>query len=807
MSAPTRRSLFALLTLAVLAAPVGAAPLIVNEFNAVSGSNYLNLGNASTDGDGNSTNPPADTYFGRIAGNGGDWIELVVIADHLDIRGWTLDICDGGVCGAHQLTFANHVVWSDLRAGTIITVAEDESTDLSFNPGGGDWWMNVRAHGGGSGTYITASNFPVNQNDWKMSIIDDSANVVFGPIGEHVPEDPIAGCFPPQDNLNSGEIFRLEEAPSALVDPCIVTLNDYEDGVLSTFGSPNQWNGGFASQDFGSLRNLESFPDRDGDQIPDDGDHSGIAGDTPCVGGATTGCDDNCAGIQNALQTDSGGPGGPDGLGDACQCGDPTGNDDVTAADVLEMRELQVGLRTELTTPERCSVYSDAQCSLADLVVLDRTLGNPSSDPGLAPVCQAAALHSDQSDFMFDPERVLEVNIRLSQADWDALRVEELDVLGLITSPQCGTAPFSELGPAYNYYAADVTVDGHTLTNVGVRKKGFFGSLSTTKPSLKVKFDEVIGQQQSNGQQLNSMDRLTLNNNLQDPAHVTQCLGYDLMRQAGVPAPRCNFAHVVVVATDGPSETTVVDGLYSHIDSIKDPFLRRNFGSDSDQGRLYEGTLSDFWPGSFRNTIEAKTASAAADTSEIDALTTALDDTALTDAQRLAAIQGLIDIDDFYRFWAAEGLIGHWDGYADNQNNFWFYVDPSDGLIRLIPWGTDDTFGPGNQLPGRDGDPTHANAILPRSALARRLYENSVAKPQYLAELQNQLDNVWNEAAIHAEINRMETLITPITDSLTTELNELRTWVDDHRALVQAEIDSPPAGFVGQPNHFCYFNP
>jgi hypothetical protein len=227
MSAPTRRSLFALLTLAVLAAPVGAAPLIVNEFNAVSGSNYLNLGNASTDGDGNSTNPPADTYFGRIAGNGGDWIELVVIADHLDIRGWTLDICDGGVCGAHQLTFANHVVWSDLRAGTIITVAEDESTDLSFNPGGGDWWMNVRAHGGGSGTYITASNFPVNQNDLKMSIIDDNANVVFGPIGEHVPEDPVAGCFPPQDNLNSGEIFRLEEAPSALVDPCIVTLNDY----------------------------------------------------------------------------------------------------------------------------------------------------------------------------------------------------------------------------------------------------------------------------------------------------------------------------------------------------------------------------------------------------------------------------------------------------------------------------------------------------------------------------------------------------------------------------------------------------
>jgi hypothetical protein len=414
-------------------------------------------------------------------------------------------------------------------------------------------------------------------------------------------------------------------------------------------------------------------------------------------------------------------------------------------------------------------------------------------------------LHTDQSDFMFDPDRLLEVNIRLTQADWDALRVEALDVLGLIFSPLCGTAPFSELGAPYNFYLSDVTVDGQTLTDVGVRKKGFFGSLSETKPSFKVKFDEIVGQPQSSGLQLNSMDRLTLNNNLQDPAHVTQCLGYDLMRKAGVPAPRCNFAHVTVVAVDGGSETTVVDDIYSHIDSIKDPFLRRHFGSDQDQGRLYEGTLSDFWTGSFRNTIEPKTPSAAADTTEIDALTAALVDPGLTDAQRLAAISALVDIDDFLRFWAAEGLIGHWDGYADDQNNYWFYVDPLDGLIRFIPWGTDDTFGQGNPL--RGGDPTHAEAIVPRSALARRLYEIPSTKALYLAELQNQLDNVWDEAAIHAEIDRMEALITPITGSLTTELNELRTWVDAHRALVQAEIDAPPAGFGGQPNHFCTFNP
>ena len=777
-----------------------AAPMIVNEFNAVSGTQYLDGGSATMDGLGNTEDLPEDVYFGRIQGNGGDWIELAVIADHLDIRGWTLDICDLGVCGGDQLTFSNHSVWSDLRAGTIITVAEDEPTDLSYDPVGGDWWINVRATNGGSGTYITASNFPVNNNDWKMRILDDAGNLVYGPIGEHVPGDPAAGCFPPQDDLNSGEIFRLEEAPSALVDPCIKTLNDYEDGVLSSFGSPNLWNSGLASQNFDVLRNREPYPDRDGDQIPDDGDLSGIAGDNPCVGGAISGCDDNCAGIQNALQEDTGGLDGADGMGNACQCGDPTGDGDVNAVDVLELRELQIGLRAGLTVPERCSVHSDGECTLTDLVVLDRAVGNPLLAPGLGPTCQAAVLHTDQSDFMFDRERVLEVSIRIDQGDWDALRVEERDVLGLITSPVCGSAPFSEIGMQYLYYSSEVSVDGKIFQNVGVRKKGFFGSLSTTKPSFKVKFDEFVG-----GQQLNSMDRLTLNNNLQDPAHITQCLGYDLMRKAGIPAPRCNFSHVTVVAIDGATETVVVDSLYSHIDSIKDPFLRKHFGSDQDQGRLYEGTLSDFWPGSFRGTIEPKTLSAAANTTEIDALTAALADPALSDAQRLAAIQGLVDIGDFLTFWAGEGLIGHWDGYADDQNNFWFYVDPADGLIRFIPWGADDTFGRGNPL--RGGDLLHAAAIVPRSALARRLYEIPETRALYLAELQNQLDNVWDETAIHAEIDRMEALITPFAGSLVVELDAIRNWVDDHRALVQAEIDAPPVEFAGQPSHFCVFNP
>ena len=116
---------------------------------------------------------------------------------------------------------------------------------------------------------MAADNFPVNENDWNVTILDSAGEIVFGPLGENVPASP--GCLPPDDALNSGEIFRLEQAPTALIDPCFDTLNVWEDGVLSSFGKENIWNGGASTQSFANLRGLQLYPDRDGEEIADDG--------------------------------------------------------------------------------------------------------------------------------------------------------------------------------------------------------------------------------------------------------------------------------------------------------------------------------------------------------------------------------------------------------------------------------------------------------------------------------------------------------------------------------------------------------
>jgi hypothetical protein len=58
----------------------------------------------------------------------------------------------------------------------------------------------------------------------------------------------------------------------------------------------------------------DGIVDADGDGIADDGDGSGVIGDNPCTGGATTGCDDNCVDDPNPDQADTDG----DGVGDVC---------------------------------------------------------------------------------------------------------------------------------------------------------------------------------------------------------------------------------------------------------------------------------------------------------------------------------------------------------------------------------------------------------------------------------------------------------------------------------------------------------
>ena len=163
---------------------------------------------------------------------------MVVITDHLDIRGWQLDVYENKILDETLVLTANPI-WQDLRAGTIITVSEDVPSDVSYNPAAGDWWINVQANNNGDGLYIEKSSFPVGSTNWQLRIRDKAGQVIFGPAGEGIS---------PASGVSGTEIFRLEDDPDATV---VANSTDYDDGAdFSTFGSPNRW----AKQGLGKLR-------------------------------------------------------------------------------------------------------------------------------------------------------------------------------------------------------------------------------------------------------------------------------------------------------------------------------------------------------------------------------------------------------------------------------------------------------------------------------------------------------------------------------------------------------------------------
>lgn len=223
-----------------------SSDLILNEWNAVSASSTLTGG---------------DPVFGTIPGNGGDWFELVVTADQLDIRGWKLVLSDsdgGPLAVQDTLEFANDPLLASLRAGTIITVAEDQADDASYNPAQGDWHVNFQSNSADAGAFFTNAsqeNFAVNSDDWRLSIFDAAGTLIFGPAGEGI--GSVVG-------VTASEVGELEADPSAAVNPA----SDYGDGNESTFGLPNVFNG--QTQNFAALRpdvfklgdvNCDSFVD------------------------------------------------------------------------------------------------------------------------------------------------------------------------------------------------------------------------------------------------------------------------------------------------------------------------------------------------------------------------------------------------------------------------------------------------------------------------------------------------------------------------------------------------------------------
>ncbi len=380
---------------------------------------------------------------------------------------------------------------------------------------------------------------------------------------------------------------------------------------------------------------------------------------------------------------------------------------------------------------------------------IDGSVG--SSDQGREP--EDMGLGKD----LFDPDHLIEVAIELEAEEWDQLRLEGRSLPKSIM--HCGDPDFE-----YTYFETEVTVEGDTLENVGVRKKGYLGSISLVRPSFKVNFGNFVDNRVYAG-----IRRMTLNNDRQDPSHTHQCMSYALFRQAGVVAPRCNFAHVTVNGQDL--------GFYSHVESIDKRFLARHF--DDNDGNLYEVQRADFSDAAIEY-FEIKTNEEDNDRSDLKAVVEALE---AEDEDLLEELEKVIDVDAFLTYWAMEVIVGHWDGATGNANNHFLYHDPTTDKFYFIPWGTDGTFEFGQVFLELAGVPV-PDSVYALARIPYRLYSNLETRRLYHERLQELLDEVWDEEALLDEVDR----IGELTSADPTGLEEQREFIRRRRAAIEEEL-------------------
>lgn len=165
---------------------------------------------------------------------------------------------------------------------------------------------------------------------------------------------------------------------------------------------------------------------------------------------------------------------------------------------------------------------------------------------------------SKSREYVLNKDKVMEINIQVEDSDWRWLM---------------------ENATKEEYRKADVTINGETFYNVGIRPKGNSSLSSVARDSdsdrfsLKIDFSEYM-----EGQTYHGFEKLALNNMMSDTTYMKEYLSYELYDYLDVPTPEYSYSNIKVNGEEW--------GLYLAVEVIEENFVQKEFGSSV--GNLYK---------------------------------------------------------------------------------------------------------------------------------------------------------------------------------------------------------------------------
>jgi spore coat protein CotH len=286
----------------------------------------------------------------------------------------------------------------------------------------------------------------------------------------------------------------------------------------------------------------------------------------------------------------------------------------------------------------------------------------------------SSPLAAQTSDDLFNPEALQRIELWMHGQDWEKLK-----------------AAFQE----NTYYTADMTWNGTTVYNIGIRSRGL-GSRSSTKPGLRVDFDHY-----NTGQHFLGLKSFVLDNLTQDRTGIKETAAMRFFTRMGIRAPRETHTRLYV--------NGVYAGLYGLVESVDKTMMGRVFGSIGDNvqndGYLFEYNyvLGSPWRFTYEGSalapykarFDIKTNETHAESTiwgPIEELVRLVNDTSSTLFEQ--TIGPRLNLSEFVRYIAGQNFIAQDDGFNgyDGMNNFYFYRLENSTSHTFIAWDEDVAF-------------------------------------------------------------------------------------------------------------------
>ena len=328
-----------------------------------------------------------------------------------------------------------------------------------------------------------------------------------------------------------------------------------------------------------------------------------------------------------------------------------------------------------------------------------------------------AAQHDDADQIFFREGRIPKLRIEISPAELAKLNKDNRSFV------RCAIREGDEF----------------IYSEVGIHLKGAAGSFRPVgdRPALTLNFDKFREKQKFHG-----LDKLHLNNSVQDGSYLCEHLASVIFNAGGVPAPRVSHARVWLNGRDL--------GFYVLKEGFDTQFLLNQFGSKS--GNFYDGGFC----ADLDQKKSRKSGPGPDEQADLKALVAAAREPDL--AKRAERLNQTLAIDQFLSLVAMEMMTAHWDGYARNRNNYRLYNHPAVNKIVFLPSGMDQLF----------GDPNFPVFDSMGGLVTSGLWQLPQTKGQYRDRVGQILTNVFTAEFLTNEIAKVHARVRPVL----AEMNE-----------------------------------